>query len=66
MVIPGGDAHSRDQPQHQDDQAEDDQAGGGVGGDPLLSVLQRAHGGGHAEILVISLQQKVLEEDVQM
>ena len=59
MVVPGGDADPRDETEDQDDEAEDDEAGGGVAGGPVLSVQEGAHGG-HAEVLVTSLQQEVL------
>ena len=61
MVVPGGDPHPCHQAQHQDDEAEDDEAGGGVGGGSVLPVLQGAHGGGHAEVLVTPLKQEVLQ-----
>ena len=59
VVVPGGDADSRDEAEDQDDEAEYDEAGGGVAGGPALSVLQGAHGG-HAQVLVTPLQQEVL------
>ena len=55
VVVPGGDSDPRDEAEDQDDEAEDDEAGGGVAGGPVLSVQQGAHGG-HAEVLVTSLQ----------
>ena len=61
MVVPGGDPDPRDEAEDQHDEAEDDEAGGGVGGGPVLSVLQGTHGG-HAEVLVIPLEERVLEE----
>ena len=59
MVVPGGDAHPGDEAEDQHDEAEDDEAGGGVGGGSVLPVLQGAHGG-HAQVLVTPLQQEVL------
>ena len=59
VVVPGGDADPRDEAEEQDDEAEDDEAGGGVAGGPVLSVLEGAHGG-HAQVLVASLQEEVL------
>ena len=60
VVVPGGDAHPGDEAEDQHDEAEDDEAGGGVAGGPGLSVQQGAHGG-HTEVLVTPLQQEVLE-----
>ena len=60
VVVPGGDADSRDEAEDQDDEAEYDEAGGGVAGGPALSVLQGAHCG-HTQVLVTPLQQEVLQ-----
>ena len=60
VVVPGGDADPSDEAEDQHDEAEDDEAGGGVGGGSVLPVLQWTHGGGHAEVLVTPLQQEVL------
>ena len=59
VVVPGGDPHPGNEAQDQHDEAEDDEAGGGVAGGPGLSVQQGAHGG-HTEVLVTPLQQEVL------
>ena len=59
VVVPGGDADPSDEAEDQHDEAEDDEAGGGVAGGPGLSVQQGAHGG-HTEVLVTPLQQEVL------
>ena len=61
MVVPGGEAHPGDEPQHEDDEAHDHQRGRGVAqpGGRLLA-LQRGHRGHRHQVLVTLLQQEVL------
>ena len=60
MVVPGGHPNPSHQAEDKDNEAEDDEAGGGVGGGPVVPVLEGTHSGGHTEVLITSLQKEVL------